>query len=485
MNLLDRIYSTLADIAGLSLFSDLGAHPFLDTLRQLLEDLSGKSSGTYFNISGEDADSTLSIIRDWTAFTQTFVRYQKNYSFYSTIAYLTLTDDNPFTLAAEGEDNPSPVLSAIAKGDLSRLGRIAEFDVPGLGFHIAETVRKGGLAAIAQNIEEESRVLWAAEGRQSLIEISEPLGRLFPKNSNWGAALPAFTGYLRSSGAGILGQYTFFRWVRSEEIQPEFFPEPPLLRPVLSPDRIGLADLAAYGGEQRAPVIANTLRFLEGKSANNILLYGDRGTGKSATVKAVCNEYAGRGLRLVEVAKADLFRLPDILETLAARALRFIIFIDDLSFEDADDSFTTLKALLEGGVEARPANVVVYATSNRRHLVKEHLADRPAAAEAASDGDMRAFDTMQEQFSLADRFGLTVIFTAPGQEEYLETAEYIARQRGLLGEAGEDPSPEGEENRRLFRDNALRWERWFNGRSPRTAVQYVDWVSGGEGFPWE
>jgi predicted AAA+ superfamily ATPase len=485
MNLLDRIYSTLADIAGLSLFSAVASHPFVDSLRLLLEGLSGKSSGAYFNLSGEDADSALSVIRDWTAFTQNFIRYQKNYSFYATIAYLTLSDDNPFTLAAEGEDNPPPVLSAVAKGDLSRLGRIAEFDIPGLGFHIAETIRKGGLTAIAQNIEEESRVLWAAEGRQSLGEVPEPLGRIFPKNSNWGAALPSFTGYLRVNGAGLLGQYAFFRWIHPEEIQPEFFPEPPLLRPVLNPDRIELADLASYG-EQRSLVVANTLRFLEGKPANNLLLYGDRGTGKSATVKAVCNEYAPRGLRLVEVSKEDLIRLPDILEILAVRALRFIVFIDDLSFETADDSFTTLKALLEGGVETRPPNVVVYATSNRRHLVRENLADRPTtamAAEAASTGDMRAFDTMQEQFSLADRFGLTVVFAAPGQEEYLEIAEYVARRRGLI-RAG-DPSPEAEEKRRLFRDNALRWERWFNGRSPRTAVQYVDWVAGGEGFPWE
>jgi predicted AAA+ superfamily ATPase len=141
------------------------------------------------------------------------------------------------------------------------------------------------------------------------------------------------------------------------------------------------------------------------------------------------------------------------------------VFIDDLSFESTDDSFTGLKALLEGGVERKPANVVVYATSNRRHLVKERQSDRP-------DGDVRAFDTMQEQLSLADRFGLTVVFSAPNQDEYLGIAEFLARERGI---------PTGE----TFRANALRWERWFNGRSPRTAVQFVDWAAGGDGFPWE
>jgi predicted AAA+ superfamily ATPase len=157
------------------------------------------------------------------------------------------------------------------------------------------------------------------------------------------------------------------------------------------------------------------------------------------------------------------------------------VFIDDLSFETTDDSFTTLKALLEGGIESRPSNVVVYATSNRRHLVKERFADRPTtamASEAASTGDVRAFDTMQEQFSLADRFGVTVVCTSPTQDEYLSIACFIAGQRGLLSGAGE-------EELKNFRDNALRWERWFNGRSPRTAVQYVDWLAGGTDFPWE
>jgi predicted AAA+ superfamily ATPase len=170
------------------------------------------------------------------------------------------------------------------------------------------------------------------------------------------------------------------------------------------------------------------------------------------------------------------------LNSIASRALRFIIFVDDLSFEIMDDSFTTLKMLLEGGIEAKPANVAVYATSNRRHLVKEHFADRPStasAADAAVTGDMRAFDTMQEQFSLADRFGLTVVFTTPGQDEFLRIAEHIALQRGILTIQADA------EERRLFREQALRWERWFNGCSPRTAVQYVDWIAGGAGFPWE
>jgi predicted AAA+ superfamily ATPase len=494
MNIIDRIYTALADLMGLSLFATLKENPLLSTLRDLLEDLSGeKADSSVYGMT----DTYLDIIQDWAAFTAAFTQLQRDYSFYVTIGFLTLTDDNPYTHAAETQDTLPPVLAALAKTDLSRLGRIAGIEIHSLGFHIAELLRKNGLDQIAQNIEEESRVFWAAEGKKSQGENSALILRLFPENSNWGAALPALTDCLRRNGAGLLGQYRSFYWIPPDSGQAAAFTSALspsgafipaeyflsfALRPVRSPDPVSLASLCGYEGP-RSMVVANTLRFLEGKPANNLLLYGDRGTGKSATVKAVCNEYAPRGLKLIEINKADLSQLAGIMDILGGRSRRFILFIDDLSFDSADDSFRSLKALLEGGVDTRPPNVVIYATSNRRHLVKEPLADRPTTAQAADSmaaGEVRAFDAMQEQFSLADRFGITVVFSAPGQEEYLRIAEYIAGRRGLLP----NPPPEGEVRQR-FRDNALRWERWFNGRSPRTAVQYVDWLAGGAGFPWE
>ncbi|MDR2052384.1 MAG: ATP-binding protein [Treponema sp.] len=488
MNGLDYIYAALADIAGLSLFAPVRENPVLTSLRDLLEDVTGEKGDEFiFSLSGTGQD----IISDWASFTAAFIqdlwRNRQDYSFYLTIARLTLTDDNPYTHAAETRQNLSPVLTAMARTDLSRLGRIASFEIHSLGFHIAEMLRKLGLEQSAQSIEEESRVFYA-EGKKILAEGTDPLLAIFPENANWGAYLPALTEYLRCNGAGLLNQHRSFYWtpgniqdVQAFSSAAIFFPPASLflsLHPVQNPDPVRLDDL--YGYEyQRSTVIANTLRFLEGKYANNLLLYGDRGTGKSATVKAISNEYADRGLKLLEINNSDLGHLSELLDLLAGRSLKFIIFIDDLSFETADDSFRSLKALLEGGIKCRPANVVVYATSNRRHLVKERLADRPSI-EAAASGDMRAFDTMQEQFSLADRFGLTVIYSSPGQEDYLRIAEYIAEKRGLLSPAAT------EEERGSFRENALKWERWFNGRSPRTAVQYVDWAAGGGNkFPWD
>ncbi|MCL6635108.1 MAG: ATP-binding protein [Peptococcaceae bacterium] len=198
--------------------------------------------------------------------------------------------------------------------------------------------------------------------------------------------------------------------------------------------------------------------------ANNVLLYGDRGTGKSSTVKALLNHYRDRGLRLVEVAKGDLNGFALIARQLRDRPQRFIIFVDDLSFEESEVAYKELKAVLEGGLESRPANVLIYATSNRRHLVREHFSDR--AAPAGPDGEVRGNDTVQEKLSLADRFGITVLFTSPDRALYLDIVRGLAKQRGIS-------LAEGELERR-----ALLWEAWHNGRSGRTARQFVDQISG-------
>jgi predicted AAA+ superfamily ATPase len=462
MDFSDTITRIRADIAGLAVFSALKNHPLLQSLEALLGALSAEAL-------------PLDLVRFWAHFMEAMIQpggarlpVQDLFaeSFYARIAFLTRTGDNAFTrkLEATGLDGLSPALLALAENDLSRLGRIAALDLRSLGAYVADLLAQAGLGKAAAAVAKEAQALVAGLG-------DDAPEALFAGNTDWGTALPKLGAHIRAHGAGELGLHNSFSWVPAAE--------GPALRPALNPDPISPADLTGYE-DQRSVVTANTLRFLEGRGANNLLLYGDRGTGKSATVKAVCNEYAQRGLRLIEVRKKDLPELPVILDLLASRALRFVIFIDDLSFESADDSFTGLKALLEGCVESRPDNVVVYATSNRRHLVRERLADRPGLAEtlsAAPTGEVRAFDAMQEQLSLADRFGVTVVYTAPNQEEYLRIACFIGRRRGVLGT--------GEEEQRRFRDNALRWERWFNGRSPRTAAQYVEWVAGGAGFPWE
>ena len=226
--------------------------------------------------------------------------------------------------------------------------------------------------------------------------------------------------------------------------------------PVLSPDTIRLSDLSGYEAERQA-VVQNSLALLRGAPAANVLLYGDAGTGKSSTVKAIVNEYADRGLRLVEIRKQQLNMLPTVLESLHGNPLKFILFIDDLSFSAVNEEIGALKAILEGSVSAKAKNAVIYATSNRRHLIDERFSDR-------ADDELNRNETIQEQVSLSDRFGLAVRFARPDKEQYLAIVRALAAQFSveITGQL-----------ELLAERRAL--ER--GGRSPRVARQFVESVA--------
>ncbi len=229
------------------------------------------------------------------------------------------------------------------------------------------------------------------------------------------------------------------------------------ITPVRHPDPQRLADFSGYELE-RSRIIANTKALLQGCPCNNVLLYGDAGAGKSSTVKAIVNEYKDEGLRLIEVKKNELFYLPDILDSLAKNPLKFIIFIDDLSFAADDSDFGALKAILEGSVSGRSRNIAIYATSNRRHLVKERLSDREG-------DDLHMQDTIQELTSLSARFGLKVTFSKPDKKLYESIVRDLAKQYHI-------EMPEDE----LFlkaEAHALR----SGGRSPRTAKQFIEYLA--------
>lgn len=199
--------------------------------------------------------------------------------------------------------------------------------------------------------------------------------------------------------------------------------------PVLHPDEIVLSELVGYEREKQI-IIDNTKALLEGKTAANILLTGDAGTGKSSTIKAVVNELYKDGLRIIELRKEQLREIPAILDELSENPLKFVLFIDDLSFRKDDDNFSALKAILEGSVSAKSKNVVIYATSNRRHLVKEKFSDREG-------DDVHFNDTVQELVSLSDRFGIQVTFNRPNKETYLNIVYSLADKKGIKYDADE------------------------------------------------
>lgn len=343
-----------------------------------------------------------------------------------------LGDENAFSLGAERGSLSGPILEQ-ARWDLRTLQALFEIKAQPLLDMVEEAVP--GLRLW---------VPWTDPNLEGEDSHRGVLARKLATEDDWGSSAELLADYYASRGTGAFNRYRAFRWRAFS------------LRPVLNPDPARLARLIGYENEQRA-LLQNTERFLAGLPAHHVLLYGLPGTGKSSTVKAILNEYAGSGLRLVEVAKEDLEELPQVLDALRGRGPRFILFVDDLSFEEHEVEYKALKALLEGSIEAPPENVRLYATSNRRNLIRESFSDR-----GELDGDVHSRDTMQEKLSLAARFGLRVTFPAPDQQRYLEIVEGLAKERGMEVSVEE------------LRERALQWDRWHAGRSGRTARQFVD-----------
>lgn len=230
--------------------------------------------------------------------------------------------------------------------------------------------------------------------------------------------------------------------------------------PILNIAHVQLDDLVGYEIPKQK-LIANTEAFVNGKKANNCLLFGDAGTGKSSSIKAIANAYYEKGLRIIEVYKHQFQDLNSVIAQIKNRNYKFIIYMDDLSFEEFEIEYKYLKAVIEGGLEKKPDNVLIYATSNRRHLIRENYSDREEIRE-----DMHTGDTIQEKLSLVNRFGVTIYFGAPGKKEFQQIVKALAQRAGIS-------MPEEE----LLLE-ANKWELSHGGLSGRTAQQFIDYLSG-------
>lgn len=266
---------------------------------------------------------------------------------------------------------------------------------------------------------------------------------VFGKNWGDGESLQKLVNFYRHNGYGIYIGHKAFTF------------ENKTLKPVRNTSDITLSDLKDYEAEKKA-IEDNTINFISGLPYSNMLLYGDKGTGKSSTIHAVLNKYAEKGLRAVEIPKDQIKDINAVKEVLVGLPFKFFIFIDDLSLEEHDEKVTSLKASLEGSLTEKGANVMIVATSNRRHILKENFSDR--------ENSVHARDTMEEQLSLSDRFGLTVYFSSTGKSEYLSIIRQLAADRKLK-------TPQDD----LFA-LAERWALLKGGRSPRRARQFIDFA---------
>ncbi|MBE3558538.1 MAG: ATP-binding protein [Ktedonobacteraceae bacterium] len=356
-----------------------------------------------------------------------------------------LEDTNPWSAQAEkvGAAGISDAIRAQAERDLRALRRLFDLTAHDLWNLVHEIV------TTEQPELDDAWIPWldlTPAGRQQRLTARDTLGQRMAETDDWTRLVDCLSEHWSHHGTGFFARYHVLRWEGRNAG----------LKGIAHPDPIRLENLIGYEREQHI-LKTNIERFLRGLPAHDTVLYGAPGTGKSSTVKALANTYADRGLRLVEVRKETVRDLAAIAALLRERAPRFLLFIDDLSFEDHETEYKALKVLLEGAAEARPHNVLIYATTNRLNLIRENFSDRGSPAD-----DVNWRDTMDEKNSLIARFGLRVTFATPNQERYLKIVTEMARQRGL-------DLPEDE-----LRARALAWERQHSNRSGRTARQFID-----------
>ena len=332
----------------------------------------------------------------------------------------------------------------LLENDLTSAKSVCDFDFSKLQEHLKEIYKLDDIA-IKFNDLNFDRVT-GGNYPPFYFQRVEQIKQVLAASSDWSNNIEELYHFYRDTGSGEFGRYWAFKWISNGDYSG--------LLGVDNPDPIRMEDLVGLE-DQQEEIIRNTRHFIAGLPANNILLYGDRGTGKSSTIKSLIHIFGNEGLRLIEISKHDILNLHRVIRQVRGRGQKFIIFIDDLSFEENETEYKELKALLEGSIEKPPENVLVYATSNRKNLIREYFSDRET-------DEVGTMETYQEKLSLADRFGIKLVFPTPGQKEYLDTVAEIARKSGV------------DMDRRKLDKLALEWVMWHNSRSGRTARQFVN-----------
>ena len=394
-------------------------------------------------------DSLGENLRVYNEFVYSLFSKSSSLNFKEVIVDSVLLSNNPFNISLEEEGTVPDFIEEGIKNELKALGNIVS-----VNSNVIKEILVSRFGTSEENLTRVTSLLdWGISNNvyknKNNTDFEIIKAKLMNEN-DWISCTYDLIDFHKKNGTGRSTAYSAFVWERFDG------DEEGHLREVKEPDPIKLSDLVGYEMEQKQ-IINNTEHFLNGAPANNLLLYGSRGTGKSSTVKAILNEYYERGLRLIEVDKEQLSDFTRIIRLLKHKKQKFIIFVDDLVFAENEASYSALKTILEGRVENRPDNILIYATTNRRHLVQEKF----------SDGDeIHSKDTKEEKLSLADRFGITISFFAPDQKKYLTIVDSLAKSRGM------------NVDEEYLHSEALKWEKWHNGRSPRSARQFIDWLQG-------
>ena len=361
------------------------------------------------------------------------------------LAFLLAMNENPFSMVSEKVGSNDGTVNVFARNDFHIFKQLFDYDFGPIELEL-------GISCFSTILNYKAIVKSEQIYNKSVSEKVQELSAQIEQASGEEEIYEVVTGFYKKYGVGKFGLNKAFRISNDKEYG--------LLSPITTTGDMMLDDLIGYE-QQKQKLIENTEAFVAGRKANNVLLFGDAGTGKSTSVKAILNQYYGRGLRMIEVYKHQFKDLSSVIAQIKNRNYRFIIYMDDLSFEEHEIEYKFLKAVIEGGVETKPDNILIYATSNRRHLIKETWNDRN---DQDNSNDKHHSDTVEEKLSLVNRFGVTISYSKPSQKEFFNIVTELARKSGCTLSDEE-----------LCRE-ANKWELSHGGISGRTATQFVNYI---------
>lgn len=378
------------------------------------------------------------------------MEFAASHGFYGNIwhvflANLLVNNENGYSMACEIRGNVTGTINQLALHDIKIFKELYDYDFTDMMQVMSAPEFSMALSYTASF--QESKV-YNTRIRDRICHLAEK----FNDDDTAQAMKDTLTEFYKDYGVGKLGLHKAFR-VRHGE-------DGAVIEPILNIAHVRLDDLVGYEIPKKK-LIDNTEAFVSGRKANNCLLFGDAGTGKSSSIKAIANEYYDRGLRIIEIYKHQFNDLNDVIAQIKNRNYKFIIYMDDLSFENFETEYKYLKAVIEGGLEKKPENVLIYATSNRRHLVRENFSDKEDRRD-----ELHASDTVQEKLSLASRFGVTIFFTSPDKKQFEQIVKTLAVRYGVVMEEEE------------LLAQANKWELAHGGLSGRTAQQFIDYLLG-------
>lgn len=374
------------------------------------------------------------------------------------LTYILITDENPFTITCEKVGAGKGSVNIFAKNDFKAFMELFNYD-------FTDMERLLGINCFTVLSDYKATVKPELMYNKNVSEKVIALSRSLERASDENEFFDIITGFYKDYGVGVFGLNKAFRIADGslrEQSEDSHTIGSIKFYAINNMDRVMLDDLIGYE-LQKKKLVENTEAFVEGRKANNVLLFGDSGTGKSTSIKAIVNQYYDRGLRLIEIYKHQFKELSNVIAAIKNRNYKFIIYMDDLSFEEFEIEYKFLKAVIEGGVETKPDNILIYATSNRRHLIKETWNDRD---DVEMKNGIHKSDTMEEKLSLVNRFGVTISYEKPSQREYFDIVTGLAKREGLNID---DDTLKAEANK---------WELSHGGISGRTAKQFINYLLG-------